>query len=70
MKKKTYVYKGAVKRFNTIIETGWYAETEAESPKKALSNLRYRYAREHGMSPVAKFEFPGTLELKVNDFGN
>lgn len=67
-KKKTYIYRGDVTRFGQLYERNWVAETEAESPKKALSNLHYRYCREHGMLPTARFEFPGELMLKVNSF--
>ena len=67
-KKKTYIYIGPVERFGKIVNPKWVAETEAESPKKALSNLHYRYCRENGLLPTARFEFPGELQLKINSF--
>lgn len=67
-KKKTYIYIGPVTRFGKEYDHRWTAETEAESPKKARSNLHFRYCREHGYSPTARFEFPGELQLKINSF--
>lgn len=67
-KKKTYIYVGPVMRFGKVCTQRWIAETVAESPKKALSNLHFRYCREHGFTPTVRFEFPGDLQIKVNTF--
>lgn len=55
-KKYIYRYRGAVKQFGNIICENWVAETSAVSPSKALSNLCFRYKKEHGFTASAKVE--------------
>ena len=55
-KKYIYRYRGAVKQFGNIICENWVAETSAVSASKALSNLTYRYKKEHGFTSSAKVE--------------
>lgn len=50
---KKYRYEGPVWRFDRIIEKTWVAVTYANSKKKALSNLAYRYKRNKGLGPEA-----------------
>ena len=66
-KKYIYIYRGPVKQFGKIINESWTAETSAVSASKALSNLAYRYKKEHGLTANAKVE----LDKKyLEDTGN
>lgn len=58
---KFYEYRGPVARFGDVIERDWKAETWAQSEKKALSNLTYRYKRDHNMIPSTKVTLLGKL---------
>ena len=55
-KKYIYRYRGCVKQFGKIINESWTAETSAVSASKALSNLTYRYKKEHGLTSSARIE--------------
>jgi hypothetical protein len=55
-KKYIYRYRGSVKQFGKIICESWVAETSAVSASKALSNLAYRYKKEHGLTSSARIE--------------
>jgi hypothetical protein len=55
-KKYIYIYRGCVKQFGKIICESWTGETSAVSASKALSNLAYRYKKEHGFTSSAKVE--------------
>lgn len=61
--KERYLYEGPVMMFGQIVQEKWFADTFAVSPKKALSNLAYRWKREHGKTADAKVTLPGRLEL-------
>jgi predicted lipase len=61
---KRYDYSGPVFKFETCIEQNWEASTWAPTKKKALSNLTYRYKRDHDMIPSTKIELIGTLVEK------
>lgn len=63
-KRKTYSYRGPVMNFDTCIERNWETETWAPSEKKALSNLAFRYKRDHNMAKNCKITLPGKIELK------
>lgn len=58
---KTYVYKGAVMEYDRVIDQYWEAETTAISPKKAKSNLAYRFKKMNGLVPSAKIALPGKI---------
>lgn len=60
-RRKEFRYSGPVMRFGTCIERDWKATTLALTKKKALSNLTYRYKRDHDMVPSTKIELPGEL---------
>lgn len=59
--RKEYAYSGPVMEFDRCIEHGWKATTLAESEKKALSNLSFRYKRDHNRAPNAKITLPGKI---------
>ena len=59
--KKTYVYKGAVMIFDRVVDQYWEAETTATSPKKAKTNLAYRYKKMNGLEPTTKVMLPGQV---------
>lgn len=61
LQNKEFKYSGPVVRFDTYIERDWKASTWAPTKKKALSNLAYRYKRDHDIIPSAKIELPGKL---------
>lgn len=49
-----YIYEGPVMLFGKCIDQFWRGATYAESEKKALSNLTYRYKKETGRTASAK----------------
>lgn len=49
-----YIYKGPIYSFNQIINDNYYAETEAVSEKKALSNIQYKYKLSHKLTVNTK----------------
>lgn len=51
-----YRYMGPVWMFDKLINECWVAETYANSEKKALSNLAYRYKKSHGFTPSARIK--------------
>lgn len=59
--KKEYQYTGPVMEFDRCIERDWKASTLAVSPKKALSNLVYRYKMEHNRDRSSKIVLAGKL---------
>lgn len=59
--RKEYAYSGPVMESDRCIEHGWKATTWAESEKKALSNLSFRYKRDHNRAPHAKITLPGKI---------
>lgn len=59
-----YLYDGPVLEFDTCIERRWKASTYAVSAKKAISNLTYRYKKEHGKMPSSKISLPGKLTME------
>lgn len=60
---KQYTYSGPVMEFDNCIERDWKASTYATSEKKALSNLTFRYKRDHNRTPNAKITLPGKITL-------
>lgn len=60
---KQYEYRGPVMEFDTCVERDWKATTWAPSEKKALSNLAYRYKKEHNRTARAKITLPGKVAL-------
>lgn len=45
-KRMTYVYKGPVSRFGTVIDRKWYGETMAKSRRQAINNLKWKWCQE------------------------
>ena len=63
--KMRYRYSGPVTSFGEVVCRYWEGETWATSPRKAASNLRYRYKQQHNLSDNAKIELlsmPVTVE--------
>lgn len=61
IKNKHYEYSGPVLKFDKCIQLEWKAGTWARTKKKALSNLAYRYKRDHNMVPSTVISLPGKL---------
>lgn len=59
--KHEYTYSGPVMQFGTCIDRNWKAATWADSEKKAMSNLSFRYKRDHNMARNTKIELTGKL---------
>lgn len=57
----TYYYNGPVMEFDRIIAREWKGITEAESEKKAKSNLAYRFKQQYKKMPNAKITLPGKM---------
>lgn len=60
---KRYSYEGPVCEFDRVIASMWTAETYAPSKKKAISNLAFRFKREHNKIRTAKITLPGKLAV-------
>lgn len=60
---KEYTYSGPVMEFDRCVHARWTATTQASSEKKALSNLAFRYKRDHNRAPNAKITLPGKITL-------
>ena len=58
-----YIYKGPIKRFDTIVETNWIVTTYAASETKARSNLAYQYKKNNNLTAGARVSLPGKIEL-------
>lgn len=58
---KYYEYSGPVMEFGRCLCQKWEAETYAQSPRKALSNIKYQFKKKFGKIPSTKIELPGTL---------
>lgn len=58
---KEYTYSGPVMEFDHCIHARWTATTLASSEKKALSNLAFRYKRDHNRAPNAMITLPGKI---------
>ena len=58
-----YRYSGPVMEFDRCIDRSWTATTYAVSEQKALSNLAFRYKRDHNRMPNATITLPGKITL-------
>lgn len=58
---KKYTFSGAVLKFGIPVSTCWHAETVAPSKERALSNLKYRYKKEHGLISSVQIELDGKI---------
>lgn len=56
-----YIYEGPVMKFNTCVQNHWSAETYANSPAKAKSNLAFRFKKENGLAKTVKITLPGAI---------
>lgn len=59
---KEFSYVGPVMVFDTCVERSWKASSMAESKIKALSNLTYRYKKEHNLPWNYKVELTGEIK--------
>lgn len=58
-----YEYVGPVMEFNNCVVNNWKAYTYAQSEKKALSNLAYRFKKANNRMPNAKISLPGEITI-------
>lgn len=58
-----YIYKGPVKKFDTVVETNWTGTTYAISEIKARSNLAYQYKKNNNLTARIRVSLPGKIEL-------
>ena len=58
-----YIYKGPIKKFDTMVETNWTGTTYAISETKARSNLAYQYKKNNNLTARARVSLPGKIEL-------
>lgn len=63
MLNKEYTYSGPVMEFDRCIQRHWTATTWANSEKKALNNLTFRYKREHNRAANSKITLPGKIAV-------
>lgn len=61
--RKEYTYSGPVMEFDKCIQHSWSATTWAPSEKKALSNLAFRYKRDHNRAADSKITLTGKITL-------
>lgn len=62
-----YLYDGPVRRFGKIFDNRWRAFTYATSRSKALSNLAYRYKKDHGLVVSTKVRLSPNRLIEVED---
>lgn len=60
---ETYIYKGPVLLYGKTICHNWQGETTAPSERKALSNLIYRFKKDHGYANRVVIDLPGKLYI-------
>lgn len=60
-----WTYDGPVLIFDKCVADKWHASTFAVSEKKAKSNLKYRFKKEHGYVTGTRVDIPGKLSLSV-----
>ena len=58
-----YIYNGPVMEFDRLVQNDWHAETFANSPSKAKSNLAYHFKKATKRPAIAKISLPGTLTM-------
>ena len=58
---KTYRYVGPVMEFDRVIARNFVGVTEAESEKKAKSNLAYQFIKKYNRMPNSKISLPGKM---------
>lgn len=58
---KCFMYRGPVMEFDRCVCSQWEATTFAPSAAKAMSNLAYRYKRDHNKASNAKITLPGVV---------
>lgn len=56
-----YIYKGPVMEFDKCIMNHWESQTVAPSKKKAKSNFKYQFKKQHDRLPTAMIELPGII---------
>ena len=57
-----YFYEGPVVGLNNIITEKWKGDTYAVSEKKAISNLRYQFKKQHGLVNNTKISLLGVVK--------
>lgn len=62
MDKKKYTFHGIVKLFGETVNSNWFADTYAVSKKKAMSNFKYQYKKQKGLTKDAKVELKGEVK--------
>lgn len=62
-----YLYEGPVMVLGKLVTGRWKYQTFAASEKKAMTNMAYRYKKQHGLMATAKVELPGELVLAKED---
>lgn len=63
--KEKYEYEGAVYAFGELASAHWKASTWAISPKKAITNLKYRFRIDNNYSYRTPLEMPGALRTNI-----
>lgn len=61
--KKLFTYRGAVKKFDTIVSRDWVGQTYAVSAKQASANLAFQYKKNNGLANTAKISLCGLPKL-------
>lgn len=61
--KKCYEFVGDIFEFDELIERNWKAQTYAINPKKALSNLTFRWKCDNNRSKSSRVELIGDIRL-------
>lgn len=59
--RKKYKFTGAIFLFNSLVLNNWSAETMANTPKKAMSNLVYQAKKAMGYLSSTQLTLNGNL---------
>lgn len=64
---KRYYYYGPVYIFMELVNAHWEAETMAVSKKKALSNFKYQYKKQRGLTMDTRIDLKGDIVEQEED---
>jgi hypothetical protein len=60
-----YVYHGPVLYYDRVIAINWHGETQADSEKKALNNLKFQFKKTSNLTPnTGGIKLLGVIEEK------
>ena len=62
---RRFKYSGPVLRYERIVTEKWEGTTMADTPQKAINNLKFRARRDLGLMPNAHINFIGKFFSEI-----